>query len=316
MKASMIDYNIINYSEFNVEQFPISFQKYYVDYVNDSFKGEVLIFEFDKCYVCILKRGKIGFNFIHLISEIYCQTSKEIEYESIYKGLRDYCLKNRIVVLFPPQHIHTFKNYPTDSNFYELGIIKLSLLPSEEAIFSEFKPVYRRHIRNAEKAGTIVEFGNHLFDEFYTFYEAQMVTNQAVFDQKNTLYKVLNSSKSNSLCAVARLNGRVEAVVLNLHDGTNAYYMWGASGKGAHNGSFRLLHWKLIQFYKKQGFSYYSLGGYRTSSAKTTKQEQLENFKLGFGSTIEEGYHFIWVFRPLLYFTYKKISSVLQFLRK
>ena len=192
----------------------------------------------------------------------------------------------------------------------------MSLLPTTEEIFARFKSVYRRHIRNAEKTGVIVEVGNHLFDDFYDFYKAQMIHNNAVYDQKDSLYKVLNDAKSNSVCAVARLNGKIESVLFNLHDNTNAYYMWGASGKGAHNGSFRLLHWELIKFYKKQGLSNYSLGGYRSKLSKTLKQEKLENFKLGFGSIINEGHHFIWVLRPLQYTIYKKITALIQFIKR
>jgi lipid II:glycine glycyltransferase (peptidoglycan interpeptide bridge formation enzyme) len=312
----MINYNLLNYLDVSTKNFPFSFQSYYVDYVNETLKGNVFIFEFEKSYLCFSVRSKFGFRFVHLISEIYTQANNGVDYERFYKALMDYSLKNSISVIFPPQHLHTFKKYPIDSSFYELGIITMSLQPTIEEIFALFKPVYRRHIRSAEKAGVVVEIGKHLFDEFYEFYQSQMVLNNAVYDQKKSLFKILNSVKSNAVCAVARLNGKIEAVLFNLNDSVNAYYMWGASVKGAHNGSFRLLHWELMKLYKKQGLSYYSLGGYRYKQNKTIKQEKLENFKLGFGSIINDGYHFIWVLRPFHYKIYKKISSLLHFLRK
>jgi hypothetical protein len=312
MKISKFNYNIFNYSEINLDKFPFTFRKYYVDYVNNTIHGDVLIFEFEESYICFSMRTKFGFKFLHLISEIFSLNTKGLSYQDFYIELEKFCVLNKIIAVYPPQHLFNYSIYPKKSTFYSLGIICLSLAPSIEDIFSNFKPVYRRHIRNAEKSGVAVEVGSHLFEDFYDFYKENMLRNEAVYDKKDDLNKILNLAKTNATCAIARLNGKIESVILNLHDDKNAYYMWGASSKTAHNGSFRLLHWHLIQFYKKNGILNYSLGGYRSKENKSSKQEKLENFKLGFGAEIKDGFHFVWVLRPLYYFFYNKSGSIFQ----
>jgi len=139
--------------------------------------------------------------------------------------------------------------------------------------------------------------------------------NTASYDSKSNLKKIITDAPENVVCAIARLNGTIEAVILNIHDTTTAYYMWGASGVGSHNGSFRLLHWEMIQYYHSIGIANYSLGGYRSIGQKTKKQENLENFKLGFGAVIKDGVHFSWVLKPFHAYLYQKIIKVVQLFR-
>ena len=49
---------------------------------------------------------------------------------------------------------------------------------------------------------------------------------------------------------------------------------------------------------------------------KTKKQENLENFKLGFGAQIINGVHFNWVLKPFHYYLYQKISQLFHLLRR
>ena len=86
MKTFMINYNLYNYSEVNTQNFPFSFQSYYIDYVNGTLHGDVFIFEFERSYLCFSLRSKFGLKFIHLISEIYTQTDSNIEYHRFYNA--------------------------------------------------------------------------------------------------------------------------------------------------------------------------------------------------------------------------------------
>lgn len=310
------DYSILEYDLKVVENFPLSFQPYYVDYVNASLNGEIRLFETNGVYICFIVRKKFGFPFVHLISELFTVENSEIDTTTFFHHLAYYFRLIRVISVFPPQHLHTYKEAPKGAKSYSLGIIQLDLVPSKDSIYMNFKSVYRRHIKSAQKEGVLVEFGLHLFDEFYTFYESRMQSNNAVYDSKSTLKKIIESAPENVLCAVARLNGTIEAVILNIHDTTTAYYMWGASGINSHNGSFRLLHWEMIQTYISMGIQHYSLGGYRFDEFKTKKQENLENFKLGFGAEIINGVHFNWVLKPYHYYLYQKISQLFHLLRR
>ena len=316
MKKFKAEYSLYEYKSLLVKGFPLSFQPFYVEYVNSSIHGNVQVFELNGVYVCFSIRRKMGIRFVHLISEIYATKNVIIDYSKFYIELSDYLFVNKVVAVFPPQHLHNYKEVPLGANKYTLGIINLKLDTSLEGLFQCFKPVYRRHIKMAQKEGVKIEIGLHLFDDFYEFYHKRMILNNAVFDQKDTLKQIIEKAPEKAVCAVACLNGKIEAVILNIHDTNTAFYMWGASGNESHNGSFRLLHWELIQYYHNLGIKNYSLGGYRSLGEKTRKQENLENFKLGFGASIMSGFHFYWILKPIQYYLYKKVSVLVQFLKK
>ena len=316
MKRFKSEYNLYEYKSSLVAGFPHTFQPFYVEYVNSSLLGDIQVFESNNVYVCFSIRKKMGIRFVHLISEIYSLNNVIIDFSKFYAELFKCFYVNKIVAVFPPQHLHNYKEVPFGANKYSLGIINLKMDVSLDELFRRLKPVYRRHIKMAQKEGVKIEIGLHLFDEFYDFYQTRMQLNNAVFDQKNTLKQIIEKAPDKIVCAVASLNGKIEAVILNIHDSDTAFYMWGASGAESHNGSFRLLHWELIQYYHNLGIKNYSLGGYRSVGEKTKKQENLENFKLGFGATIIPGFHFNWILKPIQYYLYKKVSNVLQFLKK
>ena len=316
MKKKDCNYSIVVYPTEKTENFPLSFQPFYVAYVNSSIHGEIVLFESDSVYVCLILRKKLGLKFAHLISEIYSLSDESIDYINFYSSLQAYFSSHHIVALFPPQHLHNYGVAPEKAQFYDLGIINLRLNTSLDNLFLHFKPVYRRHIKSAQKDGVEIEIGMHLFDEFYRFYESRMLLNNAVYDRKEVLQKIVDKAPDHVICAIAKMNGKIEAVILNMHNNDCAYYMWGASGIDSHNGSFRLLHWVLIQHYHQLGIKNYSLGGYRLEGNKNKKQENLENFKLGFGASIVQGVHFIWILKPFHYYLYKKVSLVFQYLRK
>jgi hypothetical protein len=309
-------YSVLSYYKVELDGFPLSFQPLYVEYVNYTLRGEIHVFCFQDIYLCLILRNKMGLTFAHLVSEIFSKGLKKIDYSLFYSNLQHFLASKNVILVKPPQHLHTYDEAPISSIKKHIGIIQLPILSSIEDQFSNLKSVYRRHIRSAQKSGVEVEFGLHLFEEFYAFYEAKMQANKAVYDQKNILEAVINRATKQVVCGVARLGNSIEAVILNIQDKQTAYYMWGASSENAHNGSFRLLHWELIKYYHSIGVKSYSLGGYRFSGNKTNKQENLENFKLGFGSKVKDGYHFQWVLKPMYYFFYTKMSLLMQFLKK
>lgn len=316
MKNNVNAYRVVPLEAFNKDFLTITFQSFYANYVNENIQGDSFVFQYGDIYVCFILRKKNGFTFAYLISELFSINTALINYELFYSQFECFLKEKSVIAVLPPQHLQTYKLAPRNSKSYRLGIIELDLKPSLDEIFIGFKPVYRRHIRNAKKDGVIVEFGVHLFDEFYTFYETRMLTNNAIYDSKAVLKKMIDKAPENVVCAVAKLSNNIEAVILNIHDDTKAYYMWGASSQIAHNGSFRLLHWELIQFYHSIGLYSYSLGGYRSVGDKSEKQEKLESFKIGFGAKINEGFHFIWLLKPFQFYIYSNIAALLKRIRK
>jgi lipid II:glycine glycyltransferase (peptidoglycan interpeptide bridge formation enzyme) len=309
------NYSVLEYDRNVVETFPLSFQSFYVEYVNRTLHGRIFLFETNGEYICFVVRKKFGCTFVHLISEIYSVDQTAIDFTLFYLRLEHYFRLIRAISVFPPQHLHTYQQAPISAIKHTLGIIQLDLSTPIDTLFKNLKTVYRRHIKSAQKEGVEVEFGHHLFEEFYQFYQTRMQYNKASYDSKSNLKKIITDAPEKVVCAIARLNGTIEAVILNIHDTTTAFYMWGASGIDAHNGSFRLLHWEIIKYYHSIGITNYSLGGHRLVGQKTKKQENLENFKLGFGAVIKDGVHFKWVLKPFHSYLYQKIIKVVQLFR-
>lgn len=302
--------------------FPASFTKAYIDYVNANVDGNLLFIQENEIVLPLLVRNKMKFKigyFVYPPQKIGQRLTKTEEAD-FFKTLTQFLKKNKIAdFILPPLHLENFQHLPLNSIGNELGIIVLELENrTEDQIFQSFKPVYRRHIRNAEKSGVEVKFGLEYFDDFYTIYSEKLKQENAVYDSYETIKKLaFNSENELSVqCGVVYLNGKIEAGIVNISDHSTAYYFWGGSSKNAHNGSFRLLHWELIKYYKSIGLKKYKLGAFRKGDMLTEKHERLASFKLGFGSEVQEGFHFTLIVNSLKYRIFKGLMNAKNKLKK
>ncbi len=293
------------------DSYPASLSKTFIDYLNKEVNGKLFIIQEGDVIIPLLIRKKSIFNigyFVHIPLKNLSRLNVEEEKRFlIYFEL--FCKRNNLVdFILPPIHIENFQHVPTNAKGYKLGIISVKLREkSNDELFDSFKPIYRRHIRNAEKSNVEIKFGQEYFDDFYTIYSEKLKQENAVFDSYDTLKKMVfnDNNDLHVQCGIAYLEGRIEAGILNFSDSRNAYYMFGGSSRNAHNGSFRLLHWELIKKYKAMGIEKYQLGANREGEMLTDKHQRLASFKMGFGSEIQEGFHFIWVFNSLKFHLYQ-----------
>jgi hypothetical protein len=301
--------------------FPASLSKTFIDYVNSGVNGKLFLIQDGEIIVPLLIRKKAIFNigyFVHIPLKNNNKLTLEEEV-SFFKVFEKYLTVSKLVdFILPPIHIENFNHIPNNARGYKLGIISIQLFNrSIDSLFESFKSVYRRHIRNAEKANVEIKFGLEYFKDFYSIYSEKLQQENAVHDSYDTIKKIaFNENKDlNIQCGVAYLNGKIEAGILNFSDSKKAYYLFGGSSKEAHNGSFRLLHWELIKKYSEMGLNAYQLGANREGEMLTNKHERLASFKLGFGSVIQEGFHFTWIinrFKYQLYTVLLKFKTIIK----
>lgn len=294
----------------------ILLKKGFLEYLNNNFKGKKSEIQVDGVRLEFFVKSKFGFKVGYLIGSLHKNGKKLTEKEEIQilDKIEEVLRKQKkFDFAFPPIHLVNFNNIPTGSKGCKLGIISLNFEgKSINDLFSGLKSVYRRHIKNAERDGVQVCFGLEYFDDFYEVYSSKLKSENAVHDSKSTILKLINDSKNDLhvQCGVARLNGKIEAGILNFSDENAAYYFYGGSKRDAHNGSFRLLHWKLIETYKNDGLLQYQLGAYRGDEIMTEKHQRLADFKLGFGAKIIDGYHFDWIISKWKYKIYKFLIKI------
>jgi lipid II:glycine glycyltransferase (peptidoglycan interpeptide bridge formation enzyme) len=295
---------------------PATFSKAFIDYLNTDVKGTIQIVSKGDIQLPLLIRKKMKFNigyFIHVPLKKGMKLSYNEEV-TFFNELSDFFKKNKqIDFIFPPLHIENFQHIPKNAKGYKLGIIAIPIgNRTKDEIFESFKPVYRRHIRNAEKSNVEIKFGLEYFDDFYTIYSEKLRQERAVHDSYETIKKIAFNSDSeiDVQCGVAYLEGKIEAGILNISDESNAYYIFGGSSKDANNGSFRYLHWELLKKYQEKGLKSYQLGAAREGEMLTDKHERLSSFKMGFGSKIQDGFHFVFIVNPIKYWFYNKLIQI------
>lgn len=298
------------------QMLPVSFSKSFINYLNTNVNGSLCMVKSGEILLPLLVRTRMKFKmgyFIHPPVKNGSRLSLEEEKE-FFKLLVPFFKKNKqLDFIVPPLHLENFHHIPDEAKGYKLSLINVQLEDkTTDQIFESFKSVYRRHIRNAEKANVMIKFGLEYFDDFYTIYSEKLKLENAVHDSYDTIKKIAfnTDEEINVQCGVAYLNGEIEAGVLNVSDASNAYYIFGGSSRNAHNGSFRLLHWELIKKYKDENLKSYKLGAYREGEMLTSKHERLASFKMGFGSEIQEGYHFTLILSPFKFWLYSIILKI------
>ena len=120
-------------------------------------------------------------------------------------------------------------------------------------------------------------------------------------------------SKNNPIdveIGIAYKNGEKQAAILNINDKKVGYYMYGGITSNSHNGSLRLLHWKIIQKYSKKGIEIYQLGGKRIGKSINKKHENLSKFKMEFGCEVGLGFHFVFVINKLKFLLYNLLVKL------
>lgn len=290
----IIDFNLILP---DISRFPVYFHPEYISYVER---------EGVKCYLFKDDSGnyipfrvytkwffKIGqflftpFNPDELISpmnELQCL-------ENFERFLRS----NKICdVMNAPLHVSLFKNVPKTWHSWQMGIISLDISSTLDAVFRNFSKTYRTQINQCTKLGYTISDSDKYFDSFYNNYKAHHINQNIEVESYNKLKDLLKNLDNNArLFSVLNNHSEWEGGALILYDTFRGYYFIGSKNEGIelHNGAQKFLHFKVIEFLKQRNIAKYNFGGYRTTSKPDDRFESIQNFKLKFGSSIEDGIH-------------------------
>jgi lipid II:glycine glycyltransferase (peptidoglycan interpeptide bridge formation enzyme) len=294
-------------------EWPITFSNEFFNFLNTSINGKRIFFKHENCILPVILKKKHTFKIGYFIHPPLKNGKKLTQIEEVifFNSLLIYLKSKKIVdFIIPPIHTENFQHIPKNSIGYELGIIKLTIKNlTEETVFTSFKSIYRNLIRKAIKDNVSVKFGMEYFDDFYALYQQKLILENAPYDSYELIKEIalnLNNSR-NVICGVAYVGNKPDSAVLNFNDNKNAYYMWAGTSNNSHPGSLRLLHWEIIQIYLKKGIEYYRMGGARKGDFSNEKHTRLLNFKRGFGSDVETGFHFTFIINLLKYRMYKML---------
>lgn len=303
------------------QNWPITFSNNFFHFLNKSIGGNQIFIEHQGMVLPIIVRKK------HFFKVGYCihpplkngekLTKKEEQY--FFDALSVFLKENKVVdFLQAPLHIENFHQIPDNAIGHKIGIIRLDLKDkTEEEVFSTFKPIYRNLIRKALKEEVVIKFGMDCFDDFYDLYKTKLIDEKAPYDSYQQIHSFVSElvKTDQMMCAVAYVNGKKDAGIVNIHDQKNACYMWSGTAANAHSGSLRLLQWEIIKKYLVKGIENYRMGGAREGEYLNEKHKRLLAFKTGFGCRIEEGYHFTYIANPIKYKLYNGLLKLKSRLR-
>jgi hypothetical protein len=192
---------------------------------------------------------------------------------------------------------NVFNAYPDGSTFCNFGQIYLDIEGKNiEELFSKFDAKYRTQIRqvlsNAERVESrtgIAELEN-VYKIYKAVHEAQGLYHDSLqhFLNMHSTHQDKNMFILNVYCDNSHEGGTI--VTFNTNE---AYYLnSGVARKTIIRGSNRYLQYEVLKFLIDHGVKRYVFGGCRLSDTQGTKLDEIQEFKLRFGSSIKKGY--IW----------------------
>jgi peptidoglycan pentaglycine glycine transferase (the first glycine) len=142
---------------------------------------------------------------------------------------------------------------------------------------------HRYNINLAERKGVTVEQSRDI-DAFWKLLEKTAEHDDFRTHDQRYYQKLLNAPGLHTNLWLAYYGGRPIAGAIILEHGRTAYYLHGASER-EHRALMapHLLHWKLIQHAKQQGYHWYDFWG-----LDSAKYPGVTRFKLGFGGQVVE----------------------------
>ena len=279
--------------------FPFFYLKEYVSFIKELENKNVFCFidEFNNTIVCKTWKNK----FLKLIQPIYPPLSSNIERLNKQQELEflnkwvsfitNTKVADRVV---QAENFAIFKTVPKRAISAPFGTYYLNLEKNtEEGLFRKIHVKHRNVIKNAEKNGVELRYGEDCIEDFYSLYEQTMKRSNMYCQDISYFKKKYNWLPQNIICGVVYFNGIPQGGLFIPYTKFCAFYLYGASNEKIEiNGSINYLHWNTIRFLKKEGVKRYDFVGARLSNVSGTKLEGVQQFKKRFGSELEEG--FLW----------------------
>lgn len=202
--------------------------------------------------------------------------------------------------------------------YEQTGTYMIDLQENIEVLFKRVQKRARKYIKNAPEKGVRVEIVNNIkdFDRWWDVYMSTVNRKSFTFEDYDLARDLLQHENLSRLF-VAKINGKI-ACGRFLHCGYNTVVHWisGTSIEWSKPRPNYYLAWKMIEWAKEHGFSYYDMGGallacYDESGEliDTGKGEGPSAFKKKFGGEYKEVYKYHIITNK---FKYKIISAVIK----
>lgn len=283
-----------------LKKYPLYFQHGYLKYQESSSSIKCLFAQDQEGNLIPLRwYRKSVFSYIQLLYTPWNETSGQLTPEAEINFLVDLVsflkINKHADALLEPLHVCHFKQaYPAKKS-KKLGVMYVDLSLSEDLIFGGFSKTYRTQIKQCEKGGFIISRSVSHLPVFFENYKYHHIKQGKSYDSINNMQKMLELLPDHcQLFSVVNAEGIWEGGVLLLYDRYKGYYFIGAKSEThpIHNGSQKFLHWNIMKFLKENQIGAYNLGGYRYNLSDNDKFQSIQEFKLKFGSKIDEGYNF------------------------
>lgn len=185
-------------------------------------------------------------------------------------------------------------------------------LDSDEAMLARMHKKTRYNIRLAEKKGvTVVKAGVEALGEWYALYR-ETAERDRISIHSETYYRDLFSHAPRLSLWLAHFEGKLLAGNVVLVHGTQAVYLYGASGNEHRNlMAPYALQWAAMRDCRAQGATEYDLFGIPPTNDPRHPMHGLYRFKTGFGGDRLHR-HGAWdsVYRPLIWTLWTKADAL------
>jgi len=246
-------------------------------------------------------------------SELETKTEK-----LVLEKFHQFVAENNIAdVLLPPPHFSTFRSIPSGCKYYELGNIIYNIQIKKGFFLEGMKANYRNEIRKLENFTNLKFFVEvNDFEKAYDLMKKTHDLQNKSFTDFNEFKSIKENLKGKFLLNVCELDGKTIGAVLFIYDNQKAYYLYSGNEKTKeYPGINKKLLLLAFQYFHNLSLTYVILGGFRNPLYASKKINDIQNFKLRFGSDIEKGYHFIKIIKPIKYFIFTillKLKSKIQ----
>jgi lipid II:glycine glycyltransferase (peptidoglycan interpeptide bridge formation enzyme) len=230
-----------------------------------------------------------------------------VEERAFLNEIVHYSKKNNLCdFIFKAQSNAIFNTYPDNSEYVEWGTYELELQPTMDELLSKFYARDRTKIRKAIKLGVTVRTTDNLEEVYENIKSTFLRQNSLLFPSMEYLEKLRkNLGKNIKFFIVENSEQEIQGSSILLYDKNRAYYLYGGSIRRPTNGSINLMHYRAMEYFKKEGVNYYDFVGARPCVEENSKFEALQKFKSRFGTTLRMGYAFRVVINPLKYRLFK-----------
>ncbi len=236
---------------------------------------------FEKCVLAF--RYKLLFNksYFYIPKPIYVDFKPQNQLLTLVEKIKE-DFKGIIFTRIELNQNIIFENVNKSINLQPRQTLILDLNLSEEKLLAQMHPKTRYNIKLAQKHNIKIEDADKEqdFDFFWQLIKETSKRDKFKIYSKEYYQGILNLSFTK--LRVARLGGKIIAVMIAIFFGDTAYYLHGASSYTERNlMASHLLQWETILMAKNSGFKQYDFWG-----IDEKKWPGVTRFKKGFGGKI------------------------------